>query len=249
MLRSGYDSDLAFIHDQGFSEFAQQSAPGILASFRRHGIRGGHVLDLGCGSGRWSRFLLDAGYSVTGVDQSASMIRLARRHANGGSFRVSSIWDYEFPPQSTVAVTALGEVVNYAFDRTASRADLRRLFTRVRNSLQRGGIFVFDFATPDRLPDQLPARSWFEGPDWAVLVETDGDRRRAELNRFIVTYRRTKGGQLYRRGEELHRLRLLQSEHVTADLESAGFDVTPLTSFGRYRFFPGMAAMLARRPR
>lgn len=249
MHGSGYESDLAFIHDQGFSEFANQSAPGILALLRRHGIRDGHVLDLGCGSGRWSRILLDAGYSVAGVDQSRSMIRLARRYAAGASFRVGSIWEHKFSPQSAVAVTALGEVINYAFDRTASRADLRRLFVRVRDSLRPGGVFIFDFATPDRLPAQLPARSWFEGPDWAVLIETDGDRRRGELNRFIVTYRRPQGGKLFRRGEELHRLRLLKPPLVAIDLESAGFEVTPLASFGRYRFFPGMAAMVARRPR
>lgn len=248
MPGSAYESDLAFIHDQGFSEFAHLSAPGILALLRRHGIRHGHVLDLGCGSGRWSRILLDAGYSVTGVDQSPAMIQLARRYAPGARFRTASIWEDNLPPRLEAA-TALGEVINYAFDRTATRADLRRLFARVRDSLQPGGIFVFDFATPDRLPPQLPTRSWFERPDWAVLIETDGDRRRGELNRFIVTYRRTRGGKLYRRGEELHRLRLLRPPLVKADLESAGFEVTPLASFGRYQFFPGMAAMLARRPR
>ena len=246
-MSSGYATDLAYIHDAGFSEFARQSAPGLIALLHRHGIREGHVLELGCGSGRFSQILLDSGYRVTGVDLSPAMIRLARRHAPAAAFHAASLWDFPFPPAR--AITALGEILNYAFDGARSRADLRRLFRRIHAALAPGGIFVFDFATPDRLPAQLPARHWFEGSDWAVLVETDGRRSRRELNRYIVSYRQSGRAyrRTFRRTEELHRLRLLTIAEVSADLEAAGFAVTPLRAFGRYRFFPGMAAMLARK--
>ena len=38
---------------------------------------GGHILDLGCGSGRDSWFFLDQGYSVTAVDASHALAKLA----------------------------------------------------------------------------------------------------------------------------------------------------------------------------
>ncbi|WP_404356234.1 class I SAM-dependent methyltransferase [Methylotuvimicrobium sp. KM1] len=38
---------------------------------------GGHILDLGCGSGRDSRFFIDRGYSVTAVDASEAIAKLA----------------------------------------------------------------------------------------------------------------------------------------------------------------------------
>ena len=41
--------------------------------------KGKSVLDVGCGSGRWSAVLSDAGYRVTGADLSEKMLALARR--------------------------------------------------------------------------------------------------------------------------------------------------------------------------
>ena len=49
---SGYQEDLAYIHDVGFGGFALQSAPGLLDLLRRYGLTQGLSLDnaarLGC---------------------------------------------------------------------------------------------------------------------------------------------------------------------------------------------------------
>lgn len=46
----------------------------------------GHVLDVGCGGGRDSRALVEQGFSVTGIDLSMEMVKLARIHAPEGTF-------------------------------------------------------------------------------------------------------------------------------------------------------------------
>lgn len=76
---AAYQEDLAYIHDVGFDFYARGVAPELLKILRRHGIRKGLVVDLGCGSGIWARELTDAGYEVLGVDISGAMIRLARK--------------------------------------------------------------------------------------------------------------------------------------------------------------------------
>ncbi len=83
-----YEEDLAFIHDAGFSDYGERAAPGLLRLLRRGGIGSGSVVDLGCGSGRWAAMLAKAGYSVTGMDQSAALLRLARKRVRIPDFRI-----------------------------------------------------------------------------------------------------------------------------------------------------------------
>src|SRR5436305_1060377 len=101
-----YAPDLAYIHDTGFTRFIRTATPGLLRILRRNGIRGGLVVDAGCGSGIWARELADRGYEVLGIDISAAMIRLARRHAPAARFQVGSFLSVPLPPCD--AVTSLG---------------------------------------------------------------------------------------------------------------------------------------------
>ena len=235
-----YGDDLAYIHHTGFGAFARDAGPGILRMLRRAKIFSGLVVDMGCGSGIWARELLDAGYDVFGVDISDAMIRFARRNAPGAKFACASLLDVDIP--RCVAVTALGECVNYAFDRKNSARTLAKLFRRVHKALEPGGMFIFDAAGPGRLRAPSPVRRWAEGDDWTILVQAEEDSAKKVLTRRIVTYRRT--GKLYRRSEEMHELNLYAPEEILAMLERAGFCARVLRGYGRNRLPRGYSAFV-----
>lgn len=236
-----YGDDLAYIHDVGFGWFARESAPGVLGMLRRAGIRGGRVVDLGCGSGLWAADLVRAGYGVVGVDISAAMIRIARQRVPEGEFHVGSYLDFELPPCD--AVTSLGECFNYLFDEANSRQRLARLFRRVYHALKPGGQFIFDVATPGR--GYGPTSKHACGPDWAVLVEIEEDAKRRRLTRRITSFR--KVGRHYRRDEETHHLRLYEPSELAADLRKIGFRVRTVRGYGEHRFPKGYVGFVARK--
>ncbi len=242
---NNYREDLAYINDAGFSDFTAGTTPGVLAILKRAGVRTGLVVDLGCGSGRWVAALGDAGYDVLGVDLSPDMIRLARKRAPLARFVTGSLLNTKLP--ACDAVTAIGEIVNYQFDPKHSRAALTRLFRRVHAALRPGGLFVFDVAGPDRVPVEVPALYWKEGSDWSLCVEVDGNAHSRWMTRKSVCFRKDAKGR-YRRSEETHRLRLLDAAEVAAELETIGFRVRLHDSYGRFRLYPGMRAVVARKP-
>jgi len=241
-MKAGYQADLAYIHDAGFSGFVRDAAPFLLRTLRGSGIRDGLVVDLGCGSGRWAAELLRAGYDVEGVDLSPAMIDLARRHAPGAKFRVASLLSARIP--KCAAVTALGECVNYAFDRRNSATALKKLFRRVHEALAPGGLFLFDAAEPGLAP-QDPVRRWMEGKDWAILLELKKEPRRNTARRQMTIFRRVN--RCWRRSEEAHPLRLYRREWLKEALKDAGFAVRIIGGYGREKFRPSLVGFVCQK--
>ena len=239
-----YREDLAYIHDVGHADFALRSAPGILGLLREHGVPDGRVVDLGCGSGLWARELLEAGYRVLGIDISEAMVRIARERAPEAEFRVGSLFEVEIPPCD--AVTAVSEVLNYLFDPENEEWGLERLFRRVYEALRPGGVFVFDVLGPGQVSPGLKKQSFSQGRDWVVLNEKEEDAERGTMTRRISSFR--KVGDLYRRDDEVHRVRLYDPEEISAGLRQAGFEVRTMRAYGRYPLGENHAAFAARRP-
>ena len=239
-----YQEDLAFIHDVGYSEFARKAAPGILDIFARHKIHNGLIVDLGCGTGLWAEQLIKRGFDVVGIDISEAMIQLARRRAPQAEFRVASLFQTDIPPCQ--AVTSLGECISYLFDTGNDNRALRQLFRRIYAALAPGGVFIFDVMEPGELGRATTASSFSEGDDWMTVVEKYEDHRQQTLTRRITTFR--KVGDLYRRADEVHRVRLYDAATMAAELRGVGFRVHTTRRYGSYALHKARVAFIAGKP-
>ena len=188
------------------------------------------MIDLGCGTGILARRLTDAGYEVQGVDLSADMLRIARSHAPRAKFVRGSLFDAELRP--CVAVTAIGEVFNYAFDDRSGLPRLGAVVRRIHKALVPGGVLLFDVAGPGRHGGRTSER-FHDTPAWSMHLKTQEDESRSTLTREIVLFFRT--GTSYRRSDEHHVLRLYQRDPVMKLLRDAGFRVKPRRGYGDVR--------------
>ncbi|MFO0949732.1 MAG: class I SAM-dependent methyltransferase [Isosphaeraceae bacterium] len=243
-MTNAYKEDLAYIHDAGFGGLATNAATVLLDALRRRGLASGLVIDLGCGSGILSAAMSSAGYDVLGIDISAAMVAMARVRVPNGEFREGSLLAADLPP--CVAVAAVGECFNYLFDSGNTEPRLRELFGRVHGALIKGGVLIFDVAEPGRVPGTGPRRTFTEGDGWAVLVTAEEDREHGLLTRRITSFRRV--GELYRRDEETHRLRLIRRSELAREVRGTGFRVRILSGYGPSRFAPGHVGFLAGKP-
>jgi SAM-dependent methyltransferase len=233
---AAYQEDLAYIHDAGFGFVARGAAPVLLQALPPRGL----VIELGCGSGILSAAIVAAGYDILGYDLSPAMLALAQQRVPRGTFRPESLWTAELPP--CVGIAAVGECINYLFDRRNTAAALSRLLKRIHAALVPGGVLLCDFATPGRVPGRGPRQGFREGDDWAVLVTSEEDREHMRLTRHITSFRQV--GTLYRRSHEVHRLRLIEGHAVTEELSALSFRVRRLRRYGDYRMPPGYVGLL-----
>jgi SAM-dependent methyltransferase len=233
-----YSDDLAYVHDAGFGDLARRSAPEIVRLLRARGIRRGHLVEIGCGSGIAAQRFLTSGYEVTGIDASAAMIRLARENAPGARFRVATVERARLPP--CAGVIAVGEIVSYV---PGGVPAMRRLFRRVHEALQPGGLFVFDFIE-SAAGRTFPAKT-FAGAGWALAVRATYDASRRLLSRRIVVVRTV--GRRVRHATETHCVRVYDRTDLRNALAHAGFSVRMSRSYGACRLMAGDVAVIATR--
>jgi SAM-dependent methyltransferase len=238
-----YGPEQAVIHHREFGGLAANAATRLLGLLEERGLRQGTVVDLGCGSGILARIVSEAGYGVLGVDISADMLALAAVNAPAARRIQGSLLDAELPP--AVAVTAIGEALNYATDPRAGLVQLELLTRRIRGSLERGGVFLFDVATPGRNGPGPVRQQWEDFDDWTLYMRAEESADRTRLDRSITIFTRDADGR-YRRVDEHHVLVLYTVDSVLALLRRAGFEATVEGGYGSTDpSIPGWAVIVA----
>lgn len=184
------------------------------------------VLNLGCGSGRHDRCLVERGYAVTGVDISEEMLRCARSAAEGSpdlayhlgdvrSVRLEGAFD---------AVVSLFHVMSYQVENDDLASALATAFLH----LKPGGLFVFDcWYGPGVLTDR-PAVRVKELEDPAIAVTRIARPvMRPETNSVEVGYLvfvRDKATGAVQEIRETHHMRYLFNPELRSMLGAAGFE-------------------------
>lgn len=115
----------------------------LLPELRRHGLREGRLLDVGCGTGKSFLPMLERGWEVTGCDISASMLERARAKAGAGAqLLVADMRELPLLGEFDL-VWALDDAVNYLL----SGEELGRALSGMRANLAPGGLLMFDVNT------------------------------------------------------------------------------------------------------
>jgi SAM-dependent methyltransferase len=221
-----YRSDLALVHDLGFGFHADRCAPGILALLEPVRQRGGVVLELGCGSGLLTRYLVDAGHRVIATDASPAMLDRARR-AVPEVEELRQVVLPDDPLPRVDAVVSVGHVLNYLSDEAA----LARAAAAMAAALRPGGVLAFDLCDLQwgEARREAPDTARVEG-EWAIVTRSSVPRP-DRFVREITTFVRNQDGS-WRRDDERHENVLVDASQTVALLRRHGVDAALGTSFG-----------------
>lgn len=188
----------------------------VLDLIRRYAPQGRSLLELGCGTGIHACAFARAGYAVVGVDRSEEMLAEAGARTKGllagdpGSIQFAKADIRSFAlSRKFDAVVALFHVMSYL----PANDDLEATLACVREHLDPGGVFVFDFWYGPAVLTARPERRVKLVEDETVQIERTGtptlhvNDNLVDVDYEIVVTEKASGRS--ERLNETHRMRYL----------------------------------------
>jgi SAM-dependent methyltransferase len=136
---SAYDSIAGMYHALWFNWYLPAAMPALEKLFFSRVTPDREVLDICCGSGHVTKELVKRGYRVTGVDNSADLIALARQQLPGTEFHVQDVCTLTLPRRYAAALSTFDSL-----NHILSLSGLESAFRHIYAALETGGLFVFD---------------------------------------------------------------------------------------------------------
>jgi SAM-dependent methyltransferase len=196
------------------------------AVFRRYRVKPKTVLDLGSGTGNHALPLARRGYRVTGIDQSADMVALAKKKAsrlrNAPRFFRADMRSFRLGQTFDAAVCMFG-----AFGYLLSERDVLQALRRIRSHLEEGGLFVFEF-WQGSAARPAPFLSWLDlNRKGLEIVRLDEARYDPKTGRLPVEFRFLirRGRQFLDRFTELHTIQTHAVPEIRNMLRRGAFDL------------------------
>jgi SAM-dependent methyltransferase len=221
-----YRADLSRIHHLGFGFHADDCAPGILALLEPIVERDGLVVELGCGSGLLTRYLVDAGHRVIATDASPAMLDIAREYV-GEAHEIRRLVLPDDPIPKADAIVSTGHVLSYLPDAAA----IDHALAASAQALLPGGLLainICDLAWGSERSD-WNTRGWV-GEDWALVTEVSLPTPDRFVRQMAIFTRNDDGS--WRRDDERHDNVLIDTRLVPPLLAKHGVTAEIGDAFG-----------------
>jgi SAM-dependent methyltransferase len=200
----------------------------LLELAAENGLRDGasRALDVGCGTGKSFRPLLDRGWDVTGCDISASMVALARERS-GDRVPLEIVDMREMPVLGSFDIAfCIDDAINYLHSAEELTATLRG----VAANLAPDGLLIFDSNTITIYRGFFAEHVEVEAGGVRMIWDGHGsaETQPGDISEASFSFEPLEGGDGPAVAPEVHRQRHHPESEVRASIDAAGLELAAL---------------------
>ena len=199
-----------------------------------------HIAELGCGTGKMTRLLAEDGFTMTGIDLSEEMLKVAFRntpdsmyYVNMNSYKqANENSKSEFPityihgdmrnfvlSEKQNAIISICDSMNYLL----TDDDLTSAMQSARNNLKKNGVFIFDLKTKYFYENVLDGYSDSDVIDNISYTWKNHYDSETCIHKYLLNFEITEDNGTIRNEKEVHEQRGYSGQDIKKCAIRAGF--------------------------
>jgi len=182
------------------------------------------ILELGCGTGNYTKILLEKGYDVLSLDLSEKMLETARKKVVNGNFIQGDIKDFELHEKYDSCLI-LFAVLGYITENN----DVKKVFENIKKHLNPGGILIFDVWNGLAVLNQKPEKRLKKVENEKIKIsryattELNTEKHTCDVN-YHFKIKEKIDNSIYEINEK-HKIRFFFPQELRKYLEESGFEI------------------------
>ncbi len=233
---------LAPIYDTvGMADYATAITPKLMDYAQRMDWLGRRIVVLGCGTGGSIEYLSQYPYTITGVDNSAEMLEVARRKMNIPGLSIKWL-QLDMRDTGTQIMAADMILALNVMNELNSLRDLETVFATAYRILESGKLFIFDLMTIQGLSAAGSTSEQLlhdDGQNVTVFSAKDYDYERQMQTVNYVIFRQQNGN--WNRSEARRVLRTFPVQAVASLLQRNKFNIRTIMNNRLETYEPGVS--------
>lgn len=213
----------------------KKEATFVSSSIKKHGNKGKKLLSLGCGTCTYELIMARAGYKITGIDRSPTMLQIASekidKAGQGNAIKLvkKDVRNFSFSQKFDNAI-AMFNIVGYQL----KNEDFDKMLKNVGKHLKKGGVFAFDcWYMPAVLKDGPTDRiKRIDTPKGSLIRLTKSilhtEENNIEINFDVMEMEKDR---LLAETNETHFMRYWSLPELKYFLKNNGFDLVRACNF------------------
>ena len=181
------------------------------------------IVDIGCGTGSITDPMAARGYKMTGLDLSEEMLELAAKKAEDAGtdirFLGSDMRSFNLGFRADAAICSF-DCVNYLL----KTDDVEAALWHAHENIEKGGILIFDVATPYKYKNVLADNAFVYETDDVFMTWENYFNEKTNICDFYLTFF-VRDDKVYRREDEEQRQRCYALRTIRKAVQNAGFSI------------------------